>query len=102
MQTAYLMAASCTLEAHQQRPEHAASLSLAIHMLRQAHETAEAIMHLPQSSRDGFARRSACQLQMVSTSLPDVKSSIMGPANDAHGCIRRALLHALIMHGMHR
>lgn len=54
-QLAFLMAASCTLQAHAAREQHAPSLSLARHMLDQARAAAEALRQLPQPASTSAA-----------------------------------------------
>ena len=49
-QVAYLMAAVATLEAHRQRPDHIASLSLARKMLAQSRAAAAAMAGLPSAT----------------------------------------------------
>jgi hypothetical protein len=67
LQTDYLMAAYSTLETHSSHPEHAASLSLAKHMLNRANEAANAIALLPQArgQNDDVLARKSMQLLMV-------------------------------------
>ena len=73
-QVAYLMAASATLEAHRQHPEHVASLSLARKMLehcRAALDAAAGLPGAPPVSEDATAVVLCMQVSRMPSALHD-------------------------------